>query len=319
MILIVTNHQDLTTDYIVRELDRRSIPYVRVNTGALGSASVVLHPDCPEEDALTIEGQHFRLADVTAAYFRRPETPTVPEGIGNEAVRAYCVAEWSAVLKNLIGRMEGLWFNDPNMINFAEDKPRQLRIANRIGFRVPKTVITNDPLVARTFVGSHQTVAKPLRQALLEDEGLGRVMFTSRINEGNLGADDSIAAAPVIFQNEIIKDVDLRVTIVDQTVFAVAIHSQIEEETKVDWRRGVRPDLKHEVVELPAEIQRKCVQITKALNLRFGAIDLVRDKAGKYWFLEINPNGQWAWIENRTGLEIARAIVNALTTASSNV
>ena len=54
------------------------------------------------------------------------------------------------------------------------------------------------------------------------------------------------------------------------------------------------------------------VALVDELNLRFGAIDLIRDVNGEYWFLECNPNGQWAWIENRTGLPISAAIVDEL-------
>ncbi|MNZ28723.1 hypothetical protein D3C78_459550 [compost metagenome] len=50
----------------------------------------------------------------------------------------------------------------------------------------------------------------------------------------------------------------------------------------------------------------------RRLNLRYGAIDFVCDPQGNLWFLEINPNGQWAWIENLTGYPIAEAIVDEL-------
>jgi hypothetical protein len=56
---------------------------------------------------------------------------------------------------------------------------------------------------------------------------------------------------------------------------------------------------------------------TAACNLRFSAIDLVLDPSGDYWFLELNPNGQWAWIEARTGLPISEAITNELVRISN--
>ena len=56
----------------------------------------------------------------------------------------------------------------------------------------------------------------------------------------------------------------------------------------------------------------QCITLLKILNLRFGAIDFILDTAGNFTFLEINPNGQWAWIEKRTGYEISNEIVNLL-------
>lgn len=312
MILLVTNRRDLTTDFVVRELERRSLPYIRLNTDALGSARLILRVNRPEDDSLVCEGQELRLDEVTGAYFRRPEAPLIAEDAGSEEVRAYCAAEWSALLKTLIGRMDGRWFNDPSAIIRAEDKPRQLLAARALGFRTPETLITNDPSIVRAFVSKGPAVAKPLRHALLEDGGPGRVMFTTRLTPEGLGDDAGIAAAPVILQAEIPKAFDLRVTVVGEQVFSVAIHSQAHAETSVDWRRGVRPDLAHEVVELPADVSAACVALARALGLDFGAIDLVRDPSGDHWFLEINPNGQWAWIENRTGLPIAAAVVDGL-------
>jgi hypothetical protein len=312
LILLVTNRRDLTTDYIVRELERRHRPYVRLNTDALASATVTLSPQRPQEDVLLLEGQELRLAAVSAAYFRRPEAPMIAEDVGPPNVRAYCAAEWSALLKTLISRMDGRWFNDPNAIVRAEDKPRQLLAARAIGFLVPETVITNAPNIVREFVTGHKSVAKPLRHALLEDDALGRVIFTTRLSLEDLGDDAALAAAPVILQSEILKDCDLRVTVVGDRLFSVAIRSQVHAETVVDWRRGVRPDLVHDVVDLPADVARACFTLTRSLGLDFGAIDLVRDPNGRHWFLEINPNGQWAWIENRTGLPIAAAVVDAL-------
>ena len=121
-----------------------------------------------------------------------------------------------------------------------------------------------------------------------------------------------MAAAPVIYQREIAKACDLRVTVIGERLFATAIHSQADNETEVDWRRGSRVDLVHELVELPEELAARCLELTRALDLRYGAIDLIRDSDGANRFLEINPNGQWAWIERRTGAPLSAAIVDAL-------
>ncbi len=65
-------------------------------------------------------------------------------------------------------------------------------------------------------------------------------------------------------------------------------------------------------MELPAELVEACIAVTHDLGLRFAAIDLVEDEDGQFWFLEANPNGQWAWIEQRTAAPVTAAIVDAL-------
>jgi glutathione synthase/RimK-type ligase-like ATP-grasp enzyme len=156
-------------------------------------------------------------------------------------------------------------------------------------------------------------VAKPLRHALIDDGEVGSVLFTSRM--GRLEAADAAAfqRAPMILQREIPKQADVRVVVVDDHVFATRILSQAHDETQVDWRRGVRKDLEHQRMELPVEVSCACVGVTADLGLRFAAIDLVEDVGGRFWFLEANPNGQWAWIEQQTGAPLSAAIVDALT------
>jgi glutathione synthase/RimK-type ligase-like ATP-grasp enzyme len=108
------------------------------------------------------------------------------------------------------------------------------------------------------------------------------------------------------------KQFDLRVTVVGRNAFAAEIHSQDSEETAVDWRKGTRPDLVHKEHQPADDVAAKCIEITRSFGLRFSAIDLVLDHEGRYWFLELNPNGQWAWIERRVGLPISSAIAEEL-------
>ena len=165
---------------------------------------------------------------------------------------------------------------------------------------------------AKTLQGEFSLIAKPMKQALIEEADAEAVIFTSSIDELSEHDRDSIGVCPIIFQRHIPKEMDIRVTVVGDKVFPVAIDSQSTEETRIDWRRGSNPHLRHEIMTLPEHISECCVRLVRALELRFGAIDLVKDLNGNFWFLECNPNGQWAWIENRTGLPIAEAITEEM-------
>jgi glutathione synthase/RimK-type ligase-like ATP-grasp enzyme len=236
----------------------------------------------------------------------------VPDTATDPGERAYIEAEWSSFLKSLYSRLEGRWLNSPTKIFMAEDKPMQLLLAQEIGFHVPQAFVTNDILCARAISALGQAIGKPLRQAVLAGE-TERVIFTSRLAEIEDEQAEAIRLSPFIVQSEILKQYDVRVTVVGGRVFATAIWSQDNEETITDWRKGSRPDLRHEKIVLDRRVERQCVKLVQRLGLRYGAIDLVCDQSGKLWFLEINPNGQWAWIENLTGYPIAAAIVDELT------
>ncbi|ARU17752.1 MvdC/MvdD family ATP grasp protein [Croceicoccus marinus] len=316
MILLVTNKRDLTTDFIVVELRRRGRAFHRLNTEDLPQASVRFNPRAGGSWAIDSSDLNLRLEDVGAAYYRRPGSPE-PAGARDEATAKYLADEWSAVTKGLWNALEGRWLSSPFAILRAEDKPRQLATASALGFDVPETLISNDFAAASAFVAKAGAIGKPLRHSLVERGEAGEVLFTARLDPLKPIDRTAVSLAPVIYQHEVRKAYDVRATVIGDRVFAVAIHSQDHDETTVDWRSGTRLDLRHEAIELPANIIDKCRALTQKLDLRYGAIDLIADQDGRYWFLEINPNGQWAWIERRTGLPLASAIVDELEAISA--
>ena len=97
-------------------------------------------------------------------------------------------------------------------------------------------------------------------------------------------------------------------------MFATAIQSQDHPETSIDWRLGDLLDLplEHKSLQLPQEVAAACGALTRSFGLRYSAIDMVLAPNGDYVFLEMNPNGQWAWIEAKAGHPIRDAIIETL-------
>lgn len=311
MILLVTNRRDITMDYVVAELRRRDISFYRLNTELLPQSISTMSGRDRKKWSIRIGDREVRGEEVTAAYFRRPGAPNALDVVKDLAEKRYVESEWGSFLKSLYMCLEDVWFSSPTQIFLAEDKPRQLILAHELGFDIPEVCVTNDWTLVKKLTDQHRAIGKPLREAVLSGDN-ERVMFTHRIGALSESDAEAVALAPFIVQKEILKRYDVRVTVVGTNVFATAIWSQANAETEVDWRQGTRTDLKHERIELEESISQHCVDLVRALGLRFGAIDFVCDQEGKLWFLEINPNGQWAWIENLTGYPISRAIVDAL-------
>ncbi|QXZ14632.1 hypothetical protein KVQ82_01500 [Pseudomonas sp. AO-1] len=311
MILLVTNRRDITMDYVVAELRRREIPFYRLNTELLPHSISTMSGRERRKWSIRIGDHEIRGDEVTAAYFRRPGAPNALDSVKDQAEKRYVESEWGSFLKSLYMRLEDVWFSSPTQIFLAEDKPRQLILAHELGFEIPEGFVTNDWTLVKKLTNQHRSIGKPLREAVLSGDN-ERVMFTHRIDELSESDAEAVALAPFIVQKEILKRYDVRVTVVGTNIFATAIWSQTNAETEVDWRQGTRTDLKHERIELEESISRRCIALVRALGLKFGAIDFVRDQEGKLWFLEVNPNGQWAWIENLTGYPISKAIVDEL-------
>ena len=145
-------------------------------------------------------------------------------------------------------------------------------------------------------------------------EGTVKTATTQRIGPDFINQICNYAPVPMIFQEEIPKAFDIRVTIIGTSVFATAIHSQDYPETMVDWRLWdvYDFDLRHEAIVLPSSLAERCRQITQYYGLKYAAIDLIQTLQGKFFFLELNPNGQWAWIEQKAGHPIRDALIDCL-------
>jgi glutathione synthase/RimK-type ligase-like ATP-grasp enzyme len=67
----------------------------------------------------------------------------------------------------------------------------------------------------------------------------------------------------------------------------------------MDWRNIPSNELQVEEFELPPEIKEKCIVFMKEMGLLFGCFDFIVTPDGEYYFLEINEQGQFLWVEDR--------------------
>ena len=110
------------------------------------------------------------------------------------------------------------------------------------------------------------------------------------------------------------KSTDVRITVIDQAVHAVELYAQDSEgKQRCDIRRNNMTDVEYKLTELPEEITTMIRNLMAHYRLRFAAIDMVVDFDGKWHFLEVNPNGQWAWMDLAGASNIAHSFVEAFT------
>lgn len=314
-VLLITNKTDVTTDFIVRRLKEKNVNFYRFNTEDIGNSVDVI---------FDFERKIFHLNDreldievdllkVQAVYFRRPEINNRLEKL-SKAEHSFLVGEFSYTLEGIYKILDNaFWLNRVDAIRNAENKIYQLILAERIGLKIPQSLITTEGQYAMAFYdrNDQECIIKPIRSGLVaDDEHEEAVIFTNRVYLDNDNI-DKVAYCPTFFQKHIRKAGDIRVTVVGDQIFSALIHSQDSDESKVDWRKS-QTGLQHNNHILPKDITDKCLRLVESLSLNFGAIDFVLDKDGKYIFLEINPNGQWAWIERLLGLDISDAITNVL-------
>jgi len=313
--LVISNKSDVTSDFIVKKLKERGIGFYRFNTEDLTkTCSLILNFSLKTfclKDLIT--GNTYDLKAFKSVYFRRPEITSFEDLKINRAEKLFSKYEFAYSLEGIYKILKhAFWISPVYAIREAENKIYQLELAQSIGFNIPNTIITDSYEDFKQFYHQNQNdcVIKPIKSGHIEDGKRSKVVFTSILKDRPVFK-KRFGILPNLIQSQIHKQGDIRVTVVGEKAFPTLIHSQENPETLVDWRRGEKI-LEHTKINLPSNILDKCINLTKRLNLKFGAIDLILDRHGEYIFLEINPNGQWAWIEKQTGYQISDEITNLL-------
>lgn len=312
-VLVITNKSDITSDFIIKQLKETKIPFYRFNTDEL-TKTVFVSLDFSKEEFLLFDehlNEHFYLDSFTAVYYRRPELPIIEATDLTEGELSFLENEIIYTLEAIYRILNSaFWVSSVYSIRNAENKPHQLLIAKKIGLKIPASLISNWPETFQDFVANGERIIKPIKSGLIESEGNDSIIFTSLLHD-SIVLDEQIRPCPQFVQQHIEKIADVRVTVVGKKVFSAKICSQVMQETKIDWRRGEN-ELVHENIELPNDVCKMLVELVETLDLKFGAIDLIQSTSNEFYFLEINPNGQWAWIERQTGHKISSELVNLL-------
>jgi glutathione synthase/RimK-type ligase-like ATP-grasp enzyme len=207
--------------------------------------------------------------------------------------------------------------NHPAKNALAANKVTQLFVAREVGLRVPETLVTQSIEEARQFYAANfgRIIAKPLHSGTVEtsDGQVESVVYTSRVREEHLNDPGLLARCPTLFQQELDKLLDIRVTVVDERMTAVGLAWPELGSVPLDIRRDEMRQVRYAPFELGPELRAAIRKLMILLGLRFGALDFVLDHAGNVWFLEINPNGQWAWIDIAGGFDIAASFVESFS------
>lgn len=312
-VLVITTSVDAASDVVVAELNSLGARVVRVNTEELPfNSAMSLDYSTGNFPLLQFSGTLDSTAPL-AVWYRRVRAPACPPGM-EDGVYEFCVRETKAAIVGSLLAQDARFMSRPAAIWAAEHKGYQLAVASRIGLTIPDTRITNDPSVIRRAFDTfdRQMIIKPARTGFVDCGSEQRAIYTSQVLAEHLDKLESEVLTPSIYQVLIPKECDLRVTVVGSQVFAARIDSQSDPAARVDWRMTENPDLAHERHVLPDHVKHHVLHLMRQLGLEFGAIDFVITPHGEYVFLEVNPNGQWLWLDDLLDLGISRAVAEWL-------
>jgi hypothetical protein len=304
VILMLASAQDVHARHVLAALQRRNAPAELADCGEFGNGARLNYPIGGSPTITTGSGKRIDFGAVTSVWYRRPRLAQTSKVVRDPATRRFCREEWANTLDGMFLNSPARFVN-PLLAEFAAVKPRQLHVAARVGLLTPDTIITSDPAAADEFIARH--AGHVIHKALTAPPE--RLLDTRAWSETDRPALPHLALAPTIFQETISGPADIRATVIGDEVFAARIDTAASR-AGIDSRMDL--DAKFERHQLPAALLDQIRAFMREMQLVYGTIDLkVRDD-GEYVFLEVNPQGQFLYVEILTGQPLTDALAALL-------
>jgi ATP-grasp ribosomal peptide maturase len=311
-VLIVSQELDATADGVVLALGERGVPVFRIDRAWFPQRLTLEAELCEGEwtGCLRTTARRVEFGDIRSVWYRWRSkfvlSPQLSAQDGQHAER-----EAGTGFDGVLCSLDARYVNHPHRVA-ALPKPAELRLAARCGLDVPQTVISNSSSQVRSFAnGSHEVVRKLFSCHVFDDTGRSMVGHTRLITGNDLTELDRVALTAHQVQSYVDKLMDVRVVVVGDRMFPVAIHP-LSAAARIDFRTDYSA-LRHEVIELPVGVAQGIRRFMTESGLLMASIDFSVGRDGRYYFLESNPTGgQYGWLEAKTGARITEAVDDLL-------
>jgi hypothetical protein len=251
-----------------------------------------------DDEILTSEDRRIALADATVMWLRRIRSEqSLRVEVADEGARGVINSDCSGALTGFLStHFHGKWISTPEATSRAADKVGQLQAAHECGFRVPRTLVSQSRDAVLDFHEScgGNIVVKTVVGAP------GPFLQTVRLADPRSLDESSFAAAPAIFQECIEGCEHLRLNCFGNESYAALIRSE-----DLDWR--VNLDVPISSYAVPQELHRKVRGVLDRLGLEMGVVDLKLTPEHEPVWLEVNPQGQFIFLDAFTDLKLAES------------
>lgn len=322
-VLIITDSSDFHADAVIDKLNKRSVSVLRLHTEDFPKRIKISIEICngQVDGEIITEHRGIRLSDVTSVWYRRPEKPKLGTDVAPEVVD-YIQDQSFEAMQSLYAILDTFWVSSPFALRHAELKAVQMIKADEAGLKTPFTLISNNSTRVKLFlkeIGENRCAIKPLVATGVRSQDGWRFPHTVILpNDCPL---DSVELAPSIFQPYVEKLAELRCVVVGEHIFSVKLNTQLCEDTSIDWRISpatlrnfqVQGQNFYELFSLPKTVEASIYRLMRSLDVKFASSDLIITPEGDFVFLDLNPNGQWLWLEMALGIPISSAMANLLT------
>ncbi len=314
IVLIVTRRDDVSADRVEEVIVKSGGRPYRIDTA-----------DFPQKLQLSVELENsgwrgtltsssagrIVLNDLVSVYVRRPRPFQFSQKL-TPAERRHADHEARYGLGGVLMSLPVRWCNHPGKSADAAYKPGQLAAFRACGLKVPRTQITNSKDDVLGFVNRvGQLVCKSIASEVVHTSDGSQVVYTHLLTDDDLIDLRGVDHTAHLFQEYVPKEFEIRLTVVGDEFFAAKVSTESAAYAQIDWRRDYDSHT-YEIIDTPEEIRSATMAYMTGAGLAFGAFDFVATPDHEWVALECNPEGQWGWIEEKTGLPIADAIARLL-------
>lgn len=263
----------------------------------------------------TENGNAYNLDEFESLWYRRIRIgANLKKSLDAEYI-APSIDESRQTFSGMVAALDIFKLDDPLKMEWANRKQLQLKVAKKLGLRIPNTLITNEPEAVKEFYreNPYGVITKMQASFAIMQQGQEQVVFTNTVNEDALHELEQLRFCPMTFQENVPKKLELRTIIVGNKLFTASVDSQRAAEAKDDWRKkGLSFVNDWERFELPARVEEKLLKFMEYFGLNYGAVDFILTPDDELYFLEINTAGEFYWLERKPGFPISSTLADLL-------
>jgi glutathione synthase/RimK-type ligase-like ATP-grasp enzyme len=309
-VLILTKKMDIESDLLGIQCLKNGIDYVKITEEDIPlNFHVEFKVGKFNDSMLHLGKRKFNIDEIKIILFRYFD-PKFLNYYSGGVHQMYLAQQWYQAFNCLPIALDAIWINNPQRTFESENRLNQLLSAQRLGFSIPETLITNEMEAAKKFFKRFpkSTIVKVLHHHEIYLNQKSYRFLTNNIETSHLSKFNELTYAPVIFQKKIENDSEIRVTVINDKAFSCKISTIKEKRNFSDLHKIKEKELIFSEISLDKKIEKLCIKLNRKLGLLVSSIDFVQGKNGELLFLEINPIGDWNWIEKHTNLPITKSM-----------
>ena len=302
-VLIVTETDDQHANIIQKRLRQRLIPVFRLDYDSYTEQTLVWRPGSLGKNIPSI---FLPECEVSTVWYRlRRQIPVVQNEIDS-----FVSQEKSGLFDALLNRYnDSRWINAREHLTRARPKLYQLEVAREVGFKIPDTIVTNNLEALIEFAETYRNdvVVKPIQTQVLHSNDGSLVLGTRKLPKDYFG--NVLNLVPCYVQERLVIKYEIRVVTFGTRTYAFKLTASQHVD---DLKQLCLNQIKHEPYYLDEETEHKLSRLMAYFGLEFAAVDLAVTDNDELFFLEINPNGQWLWLQYMTQINLEDQFIDFL-------